>query len=67
MPGVVAPARHNLRQEDREFEASLDYIVRPCLKKKKEKLHGIVTYLSILDKVVDMLVAGHTGQKATYV
>jgi hypothetical protein len=27
-----------LRQEDQEFEVSLDFIVRPCLKKKKRKL-----------------------------
>jgi hypothetical protein len=26
-----------LREEDREFEPSLDYVVRPCLKKQKAK------------------------------
>jgi hypothetical protein len=31
----IIPAFRRLRQEDREFETSLDYIVRSCLKKKK--------------------------------
>jgi hypothetical protein len=30
----VIPVCKKLRQEDCEFEASLDYMVRPCFKKK---------------------------------
>jgi hypothetical protein len=40
-PGVVVhtcnPALWRLKQEDREWQANLGYIARPCLKKKKKK------------------------------
>jgi hypothetical protein len=35
---TVIPALRSLRQEDIEFETSLGYIARPCLKIKEEKL-----------------------------
>jgi hypothetical protein len=34
---LVMPVLRKLRQEDGEFEDSLDYIVRSCLKKKPSK------------------------------
>jgi hypothetical protein len=33
----VIPALGRLRHEGHKFEANLDYIVRPCLEKKKRK------------------------------
>jgi hypothetical protein len=34
------PSLRKLRQEDQEFEASLNYLTRPCLKKKKKNCEG---------------------------
>jgi hypothetical protein len=34
---ALSPALRKLRQENSEFEASLGYIVRPCLKNKSTK------------------------------
>jgi hypothetical protein len=42
---VVIPALRKLRQDDLEYEDSLNYRVRPCLKKKKNVLS---TFLSLL-------------------
>jgi hypothetical protein len=36
----VTPAFGRLRQEDREFQANIVYIAKPCLKKKKRSLVG---------------------------
>jgi hypothetical protein len=41
-PGIVAhlciPSLRRVKQENHELKASLGYIVRPCLKKKKIRL-----------------------------
>lgn len=34
---AVAPALWRLRRKDQEFESSLDYRIRPCLKKEEGK------------------------------
>jgi hypothetical protein len=34
---LIIPALRRLRQEDHKFEASVDYIARPDLQKKKTK------------------------------
>jgi hypothetical protein len=34
----VIPALGRLRQEGHEFKASLDYLVRPCLKQKQKDI-----------------------------
>jgi hypothetical protein len=36
----VTPALRRQRQKDREFKASLSYMARPCLKKKKKNLQN---------------------------
>jgi hypothetical protein len=37
----VFPALGRLRQDDHEFETTLDYVARPCLKKKKKKMKKV--------------------------
>jgi hypothetical protein len=43
----VIPGPGRLMQEDHEFKASLDYTVRPCLKKQKRKLNNFPTFVAI--------------------
>jgi hypothetical protein len=42
MPAVSAPGR--LRQEEREFEASLRYVVRTLSQKQKQKETGKINF-----------------------
>jgi hypothetical protein len=44
----VIPTLGKLRQEEHKFKASLDHIVRPCVKKKERKKD--VEFLLWLDK-----------------
>jgi hypothetical protein len=37
----VIPALRRLRQEDREFDASLGYIATPCLIKERPKISNL--------------------------
>jgi hypothetical protein len=39
----ATPVLSKLRQEDKDLEASVNYIVKPCLKKKKKKIILILT------------------------
>jgi hypothetical protein len=41
---LVIPALKMLRQEDLDFKATLDYLVRPCLKKQNKKLVIIIVW-----------------------
>jgi hypothetical protein len=48
----VIPALQRLMQEDHKFQASLGYIVRPCLKKKKKPQAQIAfSYKSTMKKL----------------
>jgi hypothetical protein len=44
-PGIVAhlciPSLRRVKQENHELKASLGYIVRPCLKKKKNQAGNV--------------------------
>jgi hypothetical protein len=37
----IIPALRRLGQEDSDFQVSLDYLARPCLKKQRKKKYGI--------------------------
>jgi hypothetical protein len=43
----IHSALERLRQEDLEFKASLDYIERPCLKKRKKEKKNIKLVITI--------------------